>query len=74
MNPLLGAVGVPARRFELWQAAGGLLWSLGLVPLGHVVGSRVPGIEAYLVPAVAVVALATVAPPLARGLRARRSG
>jgi membrane-associated protein len=39
LNPMAGAAGVPARPFALWNVAGGLLWTVGLILLGHGVGN-----------------------------------
>ena len=74
LNPLAGAVGVPARRFTLWQAVGGLVWSLGVVLAGHLLGQRIPGIDAYLLPIIAVVVLVSLVPVALELLRARRAG
>ncbi|WP_432523268.1 DedA family protein [Kineococcus sp. SYSU DK006] len=73
LNPLAGAVGVPARRFALWQVAGGLVWSLGAVLAGHLLGQRIPGIDAYLLPIVAGVVLVSLVPVALELLRARRA-
>jgi membrane-associated protein len=39
LNPMAGAVGVPAHEFALWNAVGGLGWTIGLVLLGHAIGN-----------------------------------
>ncbi len=39
LNPLLGALGVPARTFLLWNVVGGLLWGVGVVLLGYFLGN-----------------------------------
>lgn len=38
LNPLVGVAGMPARRFAGWNVVGGLLWTVGLILLGHGVG------------------------------------
>jgi len=38
LNPMAGAIGMPARRFALWNAVGGIAWTIGLVLLGHGLG------------------------------------
>jgi membrane-associated protein len=72
MNPLAGTVGVPARTFTLWQCAGGLIWSLGVTLAGYVLGGQIPGIDAYLLPIIAVVVVVSLLPVLVELLRARR--
>ncbi|MER7467452.1 DedA family protein [Streptomyces sp. NPDC097981] len=62
LNPLAGALDVPARVFTLWQVAGGLLWTLGLVLAGYALGSSVPDIDHYLLPIVALFVLLSLAP------------
>ena len=72
MNPLAGASGVPAPAFLLWQSVGGLIWSVGIILIGYFLGSSVPDVESYLLPAFAVVVVLAVLPVLVRGLRRRR--
>jgi membrane-associated protein len=72
MNPLAGTVGVPARTFTLWQRVGGLLWALGVTLAGHVLGGQIPGIDAYLLPIIAVVVVVSLLPVLVELLRSRR--
>ncbi len=72
LNPLAGALGVPARTFALWQIAGGLLWTLGLTLAGYALGSSVPNVDRYLLPLVALVVLVSLAPLAVELLRSRR--
>jgi membrane-associated protein len=39
MNPLAGTLRMSVRDFTTWQVAGGLVWTVGLVLLGHFVGN-----------------------------------
>lgn len=57
LNPMAGALNVPVRAFTLWQAVGGLVWTVGLVPAGYALGSSVPEVDRHLLPIVALVAL-----------------
>ncbi|MFC9588940.1 DedA family protein [Streptomyces sp. NPDC056944] len=75
LNPLAGALGVPARAFTTWQVLGGLLWTVGLVLAGYGLGASVPNVDHYLLPIIAVivaVSLIPVALELTRSRRARR--
>jgi membrane-associated protein len=72
MNPLAGTVGIGIGRFTLWQVAGGLVWSLGVTVAGYELGSRIPGIDTYLLPIIAVVVVVSLLPVLVELLRARR--
>ena len=73
VNPVAGAVGVPARTFTIWQAAGGLLWSAGVTLAGYALGSAIPGIDTYLLPAIAVIVLISFIPIGIELLRSRRA-
>ncbi|MGW1771166.1 DedA family protein [Streptomyces sp. NPDC002104] len=74
LNPLAGALGVPARVFTLWQVVGGLAWTVGLVLGGYGLGSSVPGVERYLLPVVALVVALSLLPLAIELLRSRRAG
>ncbi|MBO0655996.1 DedA family protein [Streptomyces triculaminicus] len=72
LNPLAGALGVGARTFAVWQVAGGLLWTVGLVVAGYGLGSALPGVDRYLLPLVAVVVVLSLLPLAFELLRGRR--
>jgi len=73
INPVAGAAGVPAGLFTLWQAIGGLAWTVGVTMAGYALGSRISGIDRYLLPGVAVIVAASLIPALIEVLR-RRTG
>ncbi|WP_038550468.1 DedA family protein [Nocardia nova] len=64
ISPVAGVLGVPARTFTTWQIVGGLAWSQSLVLVGFWLGTRVPNVDRYLLPAVAVVVLVSCLPLL----------
>jgi len=72
LNPLAGALDVPARTFALWQITGGLMWAIGLVLAGYGLGSTIPNVDRYLLPLVAVIVLVSLTPLALELLRARR--
>lgn len=72
LNPLAGTVGVATGTFVLWQVLGGLLWSVGVTVAGYLLGSRIPNIDHYLLPIVAVVVVLSLIPVAVEVLRARR--
>jgi membrane-associated protein len=72
LNPVAGALGVPARRFLLWQVVGGLVWSVGLVLAGLALGRFVPGVDQYLLPIVVLVVAVSLLPLLVELVRSRR--
>lgn len=73
LNPLAGALGVSVRTFTIWQVIGGLVWSLGVTLAGFELGARIPNIDKYLLPIVAVIVVVSVLPVALELLRARRT-
>ena len=74
MNPMAGVIGIPARVFTLWQIVGGLLWSVGVTLAGFWLGSRITGIDKYLLPIIAVVVLVSLLPVGWEVVKMRRAG
>jgi membrane-associated protein len=74
LNPLAGILEVPARTFLLWQAVGGLIWSIGVTLAGYALGSSIPNIDKYLLPIIAVIVVVSLIPLALELLRARRTG
>jgi membrane-associated protein len=74
INPLAGALRVPVRVFLVWQVLGGLLWSVGITLAGRAVGDRIPSIDTYLLPMVAVAVGLSMVPVVLEVIRARRGG
>jgi membrane-associated protein len=72
MNPLAGALRIDARKFTQWQVIGGVIWTIGLVLAGHLLGSQIPGIDQYLLPIIAVIVVISLIPVGLELLRHRR--
>jgi membrane-associated protein len=62
---------VPVRTFTVWQVAGGLLWSIGVTLAGYALGSRIPSIDHYLLPTLAVIVVVSLLPVALELRRAR---
>ena len=62
---------MPVRTFTAWQVAGGLLWSLGVTLAGYALGSRIPNVDRYLLPIVAVIVVVSPIPAALELLRSR---
>jgi len=73
LNPLAGIVGVPARTFTVWQVAGGLLWSVGVVLAGYALGSHISNVDRYLLPIIAVIIVVSLIPIAVELWRPRRT-
>jgi membrane-associated protein len=72
LNPVAGVIGVPSRTFALWNVVGGVVWAIGIVSIGYALGSRVSGIDHYLLPIIALLVLASVVPILREVRKSRR--
>jgi membrane-associated protein len=60
INPVMGATGMSAQRFALWNAVGALPWAVGVVLLGRTLGKAVH-IDTYLVPVtIAIIVLSAL--------------
>ncbi|MER8046729.1 DedA family protein [Streptomyces sp. NPDC094032] len=73
LNPLAGALKVPAGVFTLWQVVGGLVWTVGLVLAGYALGASIPNVDRYLLPIVALIVAVSLLPLAIELLRSRRS-
>ncbi|WP_405883901.1 MULTISPECIES: DedA family protein [unclassified Streptomyces] len=73
LNPMAGALQVPARTFTVWQAVGGLVWSLGLTLAGYALGSSIPNVDRYLLPIIAVIVVVSLIPLAAELRRSRKA-
>lgn len=61
--PILAGVGkMPYKKFFLIDIVANSLWALGLPLLGYFLGSRVPGIDKYILPIVVLIIIISVAP------------
>ncbi|MEU9114843.1 DedA family protein [Streptomyces sp. NPDC048483] len=73
LNPMAGALHVPARTFTVWQVIGGLLWTVGLTLGGYALGSSIPNVDHYVLPVVAVIVVLSLIPLAVEFRRSRRS-
>lgn len=61
--PLVAGVGkMKYRRFLAFNVVGAVIWGAGVVLLGHWLGSKIPNIDKYLLPAVLLATLFTFSP------------
>jgi membrane-associated protein len=72
LNPVAGVLQMPARRFLLWNVVGGLLWTEGVLVLGYFLGKKVPSIDKYILPVVALAVLGSLVPVAYEVLRSRK--
>ena len=77
LNPLCGVVGIPAKKFFIWNLIGSYLWSVGFISAGYLLGEELSGsIDHYLLPIVGAIVIVTFIPiifELIRDFKGRRS-
>ena len=57
-----GAAKMPRRTFMLYNVIGALLWCVSVTMLGYWLGAKIPNIETYILPAVAIATVLTFSP------------
>jgi len=65
LNPVAGALGMPARRFLLWNVIGGLIWTEVVLLVGHFLGQQLGSafsIDKYILPIVLVIVVLSLIP------------
>ena len=74
LNPLCGVVGIPAKKFFIWNLIGSYLWTVGFISAGYLLGEELEGsIDRYLLPVVGVIVLVTFLPITLEFIRDRRA-
>ena len=77
LNPVAGTLGMPARQFFVWNVVGAVLWTDGILILGHALAQQIydaigDSIDHYILPVVALIVLISVLPILIEIIRERR--
>lgn len=63
INPVIGTIGYPAKKFLFWNVFSGLVWTQGVVGLGYFLGNRADGeVNGYLLPLVGIALWLTLIP------------
>jgi len=63
INPMCGVVGIPARKFFIWNVIGAIIWTDGVIALGYVLGNKLEGsVDKYLLPIIGLIILVSFAP------------
>ncbi|GGJ89327.1 membrane protein [Pilimelia anulata] len=79
LNPVAGMLGMPARRFLLWNVIGAILWTDGLILAGYLLAEQITKviaperIDRYILPAVALIIVISILPIAVELLRERRA-
>jgi membrane-associated protein len=78
LNPVAGVLGMPGRKFLLWNLIGGLIWTDGIILGGYFLAAQIikvinpADIDKYILPVVALIVLISVIPIIIEILRDRR--
>jgi membrane-associated protein len=77
LNPVAGTLGMPARKFFVWNVVGAVLWTEGILILGHMLAEQIwttigDKIDHYILPVVALIVLISLLPIFIEILRERR--
>ena len=63
INPMVGVIGYPARKFFIWNAIGAFVWTELVLGAGYILGNKISGsIDKYLLPIIALIVIASVIP------------
>ena len=78
MSPVAGTLGMPARKFFVWNVVGAVLWCDGVILLGYLLAERIYAaigdqIDRYILPVVVLIVLISVLPIVIEMLRERKA-
>lgn len=73
VNPVAGILEMSGRRFLFWNVVIALVWADGLVLIGYFMGRTIPGVDRYLLPAIALIVVVSVTPAVVEFVKARRA-
>jgi membrane-associated protein len=77
LNPLCGIIGIPAKKFFVWNVIGSYIWTIGIISAGYLLGERLSGsIDQYLLPLIVLVVFISLLPIMKEllMLRGKRRG
>ena len=74
INPMCGVIGIPSRKFFIWNVIGAIIWTDGVIALGYVLGNKLEGsVDKYLLPIIGLIILVSLAPILMEVIREIRT-
>jgi len=73
INPLCGIIGIPAKKFFIWNIIGSYIWTVSLITAGYLLGERLEGsVDKYLLPIIALIIALSLAPIAIKFLKDRK--
>jgi membrane-associated protein len=78
LNPVAGTLGMPARKFLLWNIVGAILWTDVILLIGYLLAQQIydaigDKIDHYILPVVALIVLISVLPIAIEMIRERKA-
>ncbi len=65
LNPLCGIIGIPAKKFFIWNIIGSYIWTVGIISAGYFVGETFTNsIDKYILPVVMIILVLSLLPIL----------
>lgn len=64
-----GVAGMGYRTFTFYNIVGGAIWAIGLTLLGYWLGSKIEGVDRYLLPIIALIIILSVLPGIMHMLK-----
>lgn len=63
LNPMVGTIGYPARKFFFWNVVGAIIWTQSVLGLGYLLGDQIKGsVDKYLLPIIGVIIFFSLVP------------
>jgi membrane-associated protein len=63
INPLAGIVGIPVKKFFIWNVAGAVIWTQLVLGAGFILGEKLKGsVDKYLLPIIGLIIIISVIP------------
>ena len=76
INPMCGIVGVPAKKFFVWNFVGAIIWTQSVIGIGYFLGEKIEGsVDKFLLPIIGLIVLVSLAPialEVVREMRTKR--
>ena len=75
MNPVAGVLEMPARRFFVYNAVGGVVWVESMLLVGHLLGDQVDPnqIDKYILPGAFIIVAISLIPIIVEVVKTRRA-
>jgi len=70
INPLAGIVGIPVKKFLVWNITGAVIWTQLVLGAGFILGEKLKGsVDKYLLPVVGLIIIISVIPVVVEFIR-----